>query len=121
MSPGQRVLRACSRAAALLWRDMADPAPPSRKVSFMDRGRPDRLESLHSIQCPYRAASGLMNPLLDSVHNPVHRRVQRRGPCSVQGADGREGGLAEESPRTARRVVPCGGVRLVRLRYRVRY
>ena len=48
-------------------------------------------------------------------------RTQRRGPRSVQGADGREGGLAEESPRTARRVMPCGSVRLVRLHYRVRY
>ena len=30
VSPGQRVLRACSRAGALLWRDMADPVPVSR-------------------------------------------------------------------------------------------
>ena len=46
------VLRACSRAGALLRRDMADPAPVSRRVSPMDRGRPDRLDSRHSIQCP---------------------------------------------------------------------
>ena len=52
VSPGQRVLRACSRAGALLRRDMADPALVSRRVSPMDRGRPDRLDSRHSIQCP---------------------------------------------------------------------
>ena len=52
VSPGQRVLRACSRAGALLRRDMAHPAPVSRRVSPMDRGRPDRLDSRHSIQCP---------------------------------------------------------------------
>ena len=51
-SPGSRVLRACSRAGALLRRDMADPAPVSRRVSPTDRGRPDRLDSHHSIQCP---------------------------------------------------------------------
>ena len=60
-------------------------------------------------------------PRLDSVHDLVHRREQRRGPRSVQGADGREGGLAEESPRAVRRVVRGGSVRLVGLRYRVRY
>ena len=47
---GQRVLRACSRAGALLWRDMADPSPVSRSVSPIDRGRPDRLNVRHSIQ-----------------------------------------------------------------------
>ena len=52
---------------------------------------------------------------------PVHRREQRRGPSSVQGADDREGGLAEESPRTDRRVVLGGSVRLVRLSYGVCY
>ena len=51
VSPGQRVPRACSRAGALLCRDMADPAPVSRRVSPMDRGRPDRLDVRHSIQC----------------------------------------------------------------------
>ena len=51
VSLGQRVLRACSRAGALLWRDMADPAPVSRGVFFMDRGRPDRLDVRDSIQC----------------------------------------------------------------------
>ena len=60
-------------------------------------------------------------PRLDSVRDPVHRREQRRGPHSVQGADGREGGLAEESARTARRVVLGGSVRLMRLCHRVRY
>ena len=62
VSPGQRVLRACSRAGALLRRDMADPAPASCMVSPMDRGQPDRLDLRHSIQCPDRAASGLMSP-----------------------------------------------------------
>ena len=52
VAPGQRVLRACSRAGALLRRNMADPAPVSRRVSPMDRRRPDRLDSRHSIQCP---------------------------------------------------------------------
>ena len=52
VSPGQRVPRACSRAVVLLRRDMADPAPVSHRVSPMDRGRPDRLDSRHSIQCP---------------------------------------------------------------------
>ena len=60
-------------------------------------------------------------PRLDSVHDPVHRREQRRGPRSVPGADGQERGLAEKSPRAVRRVVPGGSVRLVRLRYRVRH
>ena len=50
VSPGQRVLRACSRARALLQRDMADPAPVSHRVSPMDRGRPDQWDSRHSIQ-----------------------------------------------------------------------
>ena len=44
---------------------------------------------------------------------------QRTGPRSVQGADDREGVLAEKSPRAARRVVLRSSVRLVRLRYRV--
>ena len=60
--PGQRVLRACSRAGVLLWRDVADPAPVSRRASPMDRGRPDRSDVRHFIQCPYRAASGPMSP-----------------------------------------------------------
>ena len=51
-SPGQRILRACSRAVALVLRDMADPAPVSRRVSPMDRGRPDRLDVRHPIECP---------------------------------------------------------------------
>ena len=93
---------------------MADPAPVSRMVSAMDRGRPDRLDVHHSIQCPDE-------PWPDSVHDSVHCREQRGGPNPVQGADGREGGLAEESPRTARRVLLGGSVRLVRLRHCVRY
>ena len=51
-SMGQRVLRACSRAGALLWRDVADPSLVSRSVSPIDRGRPDRLDVRHSIQYP---------------------------------------------------------------------
>ena len=38
LSPGQRVLRACSRAGALLRRDMAGPAPISRRVSPIGQG-----------------------------------------------------------------------------------
>ena len=98
-----------------------DPAPVSRRVSPMDRGRPDRLDVRHSIQCPWRAASGLMSPGWTAFNIPVHRREKRRGPRSIQGADGLEGGLAEESPCAARRVVLGGSVRLVRLHYRVRY
>ena len=60
-------------------------------------------------------------PRPDSVHDLVHRQDQRRGARPVQGADGREGGLAEKSPRAARRVVLGGSVRLLRLCYRVRY
>ena len=39
-----------TQGAALLWRDVADPAPVSRSVSPMDRGRPERLDVCHSIQ-----------------------------------------------------------------------
>ena len=60
-------------------------------------------------------------PRLDGVHDPVHRREQRRGSCSVQGADSREGGLVEESPPTACQVTPCGSVRFVSLHHRVRH
>ena len=60
-------------------------------------------------------------PELNSVHDLVHRREQRRGPRSVQGADGWEGGLADESPRASRRVVLGNSVCLVRLCYRVRH
>ena len=42
-------------------------------------------------------------------------------PRPVQGADSREGGLAEKSPRAVRRVVLGGSVRLVRLCHRVRH
>ena len=41
---------------------MADPAPVSRRVSPMDRGWHDRLDSRHPIQCPWRAASAPMSP-----------------------------------------------------------
>ena len=51
VSPGQHVLRACSMAGALLWRDMVDPAPVSHLVFPMDRGRPDRLDVRHLVQC----------------------------------------------------------------------
>ena len=100
---------------------MADPAPVSCRVSPMDRGRPRPvgLVPLHPVPVEGRLRAD--EPRLDSVHDPVHHREQRRGPCSVQGADGREGGLVEESPRTARQVTPCGSVRLVRLRHRVRH
>ena len=122
VSPGQRILRACSRAGALLWRDMADPAPVSRMVSPMDRGRPDRLDVRHSIHCPpIEGRFRTDEPLLESFHDPVHCREQRRGPRPVQGADGREGDLAEESPRTARRVMLGGSLRLVHLCHRVHY
>ena len=52
VSPGQCVLRVCRRAGALLWRDMADPAPVNRGVSPMDRGWPEQLDVHHSIQSP---------------------------------------------------------------------
>ena len=48
----QRVLRVCSRTGALLRSDMEDPAPVSRMVSPMDRGRPDRLNVRDSIHYP---------------------------------------------------------------------
>ena len=51
-SLGQRVLRACSRAGAVQWRDQADPVSVSCRVSPMDRGLPDWLKVRHSIQYP---------------------------------------------------------------------
>ena len=87
----------------------------------MDRGRPDRLDSRHSIQCLVEGRLWADEPWPDGVHDPVHCREQRRGPRSVQGADGREGGLVEEGPRTALQVAPCGGVRSFCLRHRVRH
>ena len=60
-------------------------------------------------------------PQLDGLHDPVHRQECRRGPCSVQGADSREGGLVEQSPRTACRVTSRGSVRLMRPCHGVRY
>ena len=73
-------------------------------------------------QAQEAAVRGLVayEPRPDSVHDPLHRREQRRGPRPVQGADCRGGSLAEESPRAARRVVLGSSVRLVRLRHRVR-
>ena len=47
-----RVLRVCSRARTLLWREVADPLPVSRRASPMDRGRPDWLDVRHSIHYP---------------------------------------------------------------------
>ena len=45
-----RVLRACSRAGALLWREVANRLPVSRRASPTDRGRPDYLDVRHCIQ-----------------------------------------------------------------------
>ena len=121
VSPVKRVLRACSRAGALLRRDMADDR--SRQPQGVPHGqgpdRPVRLVPLHPV--PVEGRLWADEPRLDGVHDPVHRRVQRRGPCSIQGADCRVGGLVEESPRTARQVTLCGSVCLVRLRHRVRH
>ena len=97
--------------------------PRSRQLQGIPHGqgpaRPVGLVPLHPVPVEGRLRAD--EPRLDGVHDPVHRREQRRGPCSVQGADGREGGLVEESPRTARQVTLCGSVRLVRLRRRVRH
>ena len=97
--------------------------PRSRQRQGVPHGQgpaqPVGLAPLHPVPVEGRLLAD--EPRLDGVHDPVHRREQRRGPCSVQGADGREGGLVEESPRTARRVTSCGSVRLMRLRHRVRY
>ena len=97
--------------------------PRSRQPQGVPHGqgpaRPVGLVPLHPVPVEGRLRAD--EPRLDGVHDSLHRREQRRGPCSVQGADGREGGLVEESPRTARQVTPCGSVRLVRLRNRVRH
>ena len=42
-------------------------------------------------------------------------------PAPFRARKGREGGLVEESARTARQVTPCGSVRRVCLRHRVRH
>ena len=78
--------------------------------------RPVGLMPLHPLPVEGRLRADEPRP--DSVHDPGHGREQRRGPRSIQGADGREGGLVEESPRTARQVTPCGSVRLC---HRVRH
>ena len=51
-SIGQRVPRGCSRARALLWRDVADPPPVSRSVSAIDRGWPNQSHVRHFIRYP---------------------------------------------------------------------
>ena len=73
--------------------------------------RPIGLAPLHPV--PVEGRLWADEPQLDGVHDLVHCQEQRRGPRSVQGADGREGGLVEESPRTARQVTPCCSVRFV--------
>ena len=97
--------------------------PCSRQPQGVPHGqgpaRPIGLAPLHPVPVEGRLRAD--EPRLDGVHDPVHCRQQRRGPRSVQGADGREGGLVEESPRTARQVTPCGSVRFVCLRHRVRH
>ena len=46
----RRVLRACSRAGALLWREVADAWPVNSSVSSIERGRPDLWAVRHSIK-----------------------------------------------------------------------
>ena len=46
------LLRACSRAGALLWRVVADPSLVICSASYLDRGRPDWLDVPHCIQYP---------------------------------------------------------------------
>ena len=104
--------------------DRACPGPKCRHMFLEPRhgqgqARPVGLVPLH--QVPVEGHLWADEPRLDGVYDPVHRREQRRGLCSVQGADGWEGGLVEESPRTARQVTPSGSVRLVRLDHRVRH
>ena len=97
--------------------------PRSRQLQGMPHGQgpagPVGLVPLHPV--PVEGHLWADEPRLDGVHDPTHRQEHRRGPRSVQGADGREGGLVEESSRTARQVTPCGSVRLVRVRHRVRH
>ena len=50
MSIERRVLRACSRDGALLWREVADTSRVSRSASPIDSSRPDWLDVRHSIQ-----------------------------------------------------------------------
>ena len=57
---------------------------------------------------------GAYEPRPDGVNDPVHCWEQRGGSRPFQVADGREGGLVEEGPRAARRVVQGGGMRRVR-------
>ena len=97
--------------------------PRSRQPEGVPHGqgpaRPIGLAPLHPVPVEGRLRADEPRP--DGVHDPVHCREQRRGPRSVQGADGREGGLVEESPRTALQVTPCGSVRFLCLRHRVRH
>ena len=46
------ILRGCSRAWALLWREVAEPSHVSRSASCIDRGGLDWLDKHHSIQYP---------------------------------------------------------------------
>ena len=97
--------------------------PRSRHPEGVPHGqgpaRPIGLAPLHPV--PVEGRLWADEPWPDGVHDPVHCREQRRGPRSVQGADGREGGLVEEGPRTALQVAPCGSVRSFCLRHRVRH
>ena len=69
-----RVLKACRRAGAVLWRKVADPSPVSRSASPISRGRRAWLDACHSLQIPYRAARGprvfFSNNLI--VHAHIH-------------------------------------------------
>ena len=48
----RRVPRTCSRAWALLWREVPDPSPVNRSASPIDRDKPLWLDVCHSIQYP---------------------------------------------------------------------
>ena len=97
--------------------------PRSRQSERVPHGqgpaRPIGLAPLHPV--PVEGRFRADEPRPDGVHDPVHCREQRRGPRSVQGADGREGGLVEEDPGTALQIAPCGSVRFFCLRHRVRH
>ena len=45
-----RIIRACSSAVTLLWREVPDPSPVSRSASPIDSGRPDWLDVCYSIE-----------------------------------------------------------------------
>ena len=71
----QCVLRAWHRAGALLWRDVADPAPVSRRVSPKGQGpaRPVGCAPPHAV--PVEGCLGAYEPLPDGVHDLVHCRA----------------------------------------------